>query len=450
MGFKRFSVLLVIRLVLVFAGLITSGLLLITPGLYAATTLSLLVTVALVYEVYSFVSRTNQELTRFLDAARYADFGQRFQFPGLGAGFENLGETFTQILDRFREDRREQEVELRQLRALLEHVPVPLISIRSDDSVVLWNNAARRLFGSQQLSRISDLDSFGLDFREQLESLKAGERRLVRFSADDMTLSLTVSASELTVGSKVERLISLMNIQTELDGMQLSAWQDLVRVLTHEIMNSITPVASLARTAVDLVDDARSRVQGQEDIVTELVDARDAVDTVARRSDGLMNFVSSYRELTKPLTPGKERFLIQDLFADLYRIVMQDWPTERVQFSVNVEPSTLDLVADRQLIEQVLINLLQNAEHALDKDPDGIVQLNAKLNPRGHVTISVTDNGPGIAAEIAPRVFVPFFTTRKEGSGVGLALSRQIMIAHGGTLTYHPARGGGAEFRLVF
>lgn len=450
MGFKRFSVLLAIRLAVVFSGLITSGLLLITPGLYAATILSLLVSVGLIFEVYFFVSRTNQELTRFLDAARYADFGQRFQFPGLGAGFENLGETFTQILDRFREDRRDQEVELRHLRALLEHVPVPLISIRFDDSVVLWNNAARRLFGTQQIDRVADLEKFGRDFQQQLIQIATGERQLVSFNVDDMTLSLSVSASELTVGTKVERLISLMNIQTELDGMQLSAWQDLVRVLTHEIMNSITPVASLARTAVDLVDDAKARVKGQDDVVNELIDARNAVDTVARRSDGLMNFVSSYRELTRALTPQADRFLIQDLFTDIYRIVTQDWPTERIQFSINVQPSTLDLVADRQMIEQILINLIKNTQQAMDNHPSGQVLLNARLNPRGHVTLSVTDNGPGISAEIIPKIFVPFFTTKKEGSGVGLALSRQIMVAHGGSLTFQTPSTGGAEFRLVF
>ncbi len=449
MGFKRFSVLLAIRFMLVFAALITTGLFILTPGLYAATILSSMISLGLIFEVYLFVSRTNQELTRFLDAARYADFGQRFQFPDLGAGFDNLGETFTQIMDRFRENRREQELELRHLRALLEHVPVPLISVRSDDSVMLWNNASRRLFGTQ-VNWVSDLKHFGADFETQLREVKSGDRRLVNFNVDDMTLSLTVSASELTIGSNVERLISLMNIQTELDGMQLSAWQDLVRVLTHEIMNSITPVASLARTAVDLVDDAKSRVQGQTDVVEELVDARDAVDTVARRSDGLMNFVSSYRQLTRPLTPNTERFGIQDLVNDLYRILMQDWPTERVQLKVSVEPATLDLVADRQLIEQVLINLVQNAEHALENDPGGQVTLSARLNPRGHVTMAVIDNGPGISAEVAPRIFVPFFTTRREGSGVGLALSRQIMLAHNGTLTYQPGESGGAEFRLVF
>ena len=450
MGFKRFSVLLAIRLFLIFCAIVASGLLLITPGSYAGTLLSLLVTIGLVTEVYYFVSRTNQELTRFLDAARYADFGQRFQFPDLGADFENLGDTFTQILDRFREDRKEQEVELRQLRALLEHVPVPLISIRSDETVMCWNNASRRLFGSQSVEKTADLERFGENFFKQLIQIKPGERQLVSFEADDMSLSLTVSASELTMGSTVERLISLMNIQTELDGMQLSAWQDLVRVLTHEIMNSITPVASLARTAEDLVEDASSRVEDQPDVVSELKDAKDAVSTVARRSDGLMNFVSSYRQLTKPLSLQTGRFMVRDLFEDLQRIIAQDWPVERITFSVDVQPDTLALVADRQLVEQVLINLLQNALHTLEQTPNGLVELKAQLNPRGHVMISVTDNGPGIKDEIVERIFVPFFTTRREGSGVGLALSRQIMIAHGGTLSYQHASDGGADFRLVF
>lgn len=450
MGFDRFGVLLATRLFFIMAAVISVGFLILTPGHHPATLLAIGVTVALAFDVFKFVSRTNQEVSRFLDAARYADFGQRFEFAKLGAGFTELGNTFTQILDRFREDRKQHESELRHLQALLEHVPVPLISVHSNDHITLWNNSARRLFGTAQVSRIAHLEQFGTRFRKQIVSIKPGERILVSFLLDNSEQRLTISASEITIASSTERLISLQNIQSELDGMQLSAWQDLVRVLTHEIMNSITPVASLAKTAVDVVDDISKKVADHSEVVEELKVVRDAVSTVARRSDGLMNFVSSYQQLTRLPTPEKSRIRLADLFSDVTRMATVDWLKKGLALLINIEPGELDVYADRQMVEQVLINLLQNSEHALTGADLGQVTLSARLNHLGGVTIEVSDNGPGIPAEIAAKIFVPFFTTRPDGSGVGLALSRQIMIAHGGTISFTNNEQSGARFALAF
>jgi len=451
MGFNRFSWLLTARLVLIFTSLLVIGVLVFQPGYHAATILAIAITTVLGYELVRFVSRTNQELARFLDAARYADFGQRFQFGAVGAGFEGLGETFTHILDRFREDRAEHAQDTRHLKSLIEHVPVPLISIYGNDSIVLWNNAARRLFGSAHVTKTKDLAQFGDEFYEQISSIHTGQRVLVTFEVDDLRQQLAVSASEIAIDTQTERLISLQDIRSELDGVQLSAWQDLVRVLTHEIMNSITPVTSLAKTAVDLVDDVKSRVAGQADLVAGLQDARDAVETVARRSDGLMNFVSSYRQLTRPPPPIKSRFLVQALFTDVCRIAVQNWQDPKPDLEVRVLPEELDLYADRQQVEQILINLLQNAYYAVGERSPGHIMLTSRLNKRGHVVIEVADNGTGIPAEIGNRVFIPFFTTRREGSGVGLALSRQIMLAHNGTITFTNRESNkGTLFTLVF
>ncbi len=179
MGFNRFGVFLAVRLIFILAAMAVVGFLITTPGYHAATLLGMVIVIGLTSEVFGFVSKTNQELSRFLDAARYADFGQRFQFRNLGAGFAELGETFTHILDRFREDRKQQESELRHLKALLEHVPVPLISIHANGQVTLWNNSARRLFGIARVTRLSDLEQFGADFLKQvLNVLNRGQRTL--------------------------------------------------------------------------------------------------------------------------------------------------------------------------------------------------------------------------------------------------------------------------------
>jgi nitrogen fixation/metabolism regulation signal transduction histidine kinase len=454
MGFSRFGVSLAVRLFFLLLSLAAVGFLVITPGQHAATLLALALTISLTVGVFKFINRTNLEVARFLNAARYADFGHRFEFGKLGAGFPELGNTFTYILDRFREDRKQQESELRHLKALLEHVPAPLISIHSNEQITLWNNSARRLFGTAHMTRLSDLAQFGDEFFKHMKSIKPGERMLVPFRVHETDQKLTISASEITIDAATERLISLQNIQSELDSMQVSAWQDLVRVLTHEIMNSITPVASLAQTAVDLVDDVSNKVADKSAIVDELNDVKSAVRTVARRSEGLMNFVSNYRQMTQLPVPEKSRFLLSDLFADVTRVTTVDWLQKGLALLTNVEPGQLDLFADRQMVEQVLINLLQNSEHALEGATHGQIQLSGTLNRQGTVTIEVSDNGPGIQDEIASRIFVPFYTTRQEGSGVGLTLSRQIMLAHGGTISFANIvtknNQTGARFSLVF
>ena len=447
MGSSRFGLLLTLRLSLVFGGLFSTGILLAQPGYHAATLLAAVVTVLLAGEVYGFVSRTNRELARFLDAVRYADFGQRFQSGPLGAGFETLGETFTELLERFRTERAEQEAQLRQLKALLEHVPVPLLSIEADERVVVWNNAARRLLGTIVVRRVEDLSVFGEEFVLQLRHMRAGERRLAGFEVDGVVQRVALSASELTIGGRVERLVSVLDIQSELDGTQQRAWQDLVRVLTHEIMNSITPVSSLARTAVDTVEDARGRVDDAA-VRAELDDARDAVATVARRSEGLTDFVERYRKLARPPEPAARRLRVRELFEEVQRVVAAQAP-ETVVLELRIEPAELELHADFELIVQVLINLVRNAFQAL-AGRGGRVVMSARLSPRGRVVVEVTDDGPGVAEDIRERIFVPFFTTRRDGSGVGLALSRQIMVAHGGTLSLGDAAEGGAQFSLVF
>jgi nitrogen fixation/metabolism regulation signal transduction histidine kinase len=450
MGFNRFSALLSLRLAIIMMALVALGYFILSPGFHAATLLSVGIVSLLTYEVFRFVSRTNQEISRFLDAARYADFGQRFNLGTMGAGFEDLGATFTDILERFRQQRTDQESELRHLKALLEHVPVPLISVHADDRITLWNNTSRRLFGGGHVRHTSDISVYGQEFANTLARIAPGERELANFSVDGMERQLTIAASQIILDGKPERLVSLQDIQSELDGSQLNAWQDLVRVLTHEIMNSITPVASLAKTTVDLVDDAAAKITDHPDVVDELADVKHAVSTVARRSDSLMNFVSSYRRLAHLPEPEKSSFPLENLFESVASLVANDWEEKGLELTLLVEPQHLDLQADRGMIEQVLINMLQNAEQALATQPAGRVWLRARLNKRGHVSIDIADNGPGIAEDLRKKVFVPFFTTKREGSGVGLALSRQIMIAHGGSITVSTEDPHGARFTLTF
>lgn len=448
MDFKRFSLLLTLRLSLILLSLSVASWLLLQPGYQATLALVLVLCGLQCWSLVGYVSRTNTELARFLGAARYADFNQQFALNTEGAGFDDLGSTFTDILSRMQAQRTEQEQDLRHLRALLEHVPVPLISIAANGDITQWNNAARRLFGSWPLVNTGQLRQFGEPFAQELLKLNAGDRRLLRFSADDTDHQLIVTCAQIVVSGYTEKLISLQDIQSELEGAQLQAWQDLVRVLTHEILNSITPVSSLAQTASSLAHALQPEPSPeQQELVTDL---RQAVDTLARRAENLLSFVSSYRQMTRLPPPDKQPLPIRELFNHVGLLMQQELADNGVALSISVAPDSLMLQADRDMLEQVLINLLRNGLQALRGRPAARLSLSASLSRRGRPLLQLADNGPGIADGIVDKIFVPFFTTKADGSGVGLALSRQIMLAHGGTLTYSPTPGGGATFSLNF
>ena len=450
MGFKRFSLFIVLRTILAMLTLIVLTYLVSNPGYHAATILAVAVLTFQLIELVRFVSKTNAELIRFFEAARHADYSQRFDLSNLGAGFDELGQAFGEILARLQTARTQHEETLRHLKAVVEHVPVPLLSVKSNEQITLWNNSARRLFGTTPVINIQDLAVFNEHFPSQLLAMSAGERSLINITIDEMQHQLSIATTELIIDQQKEILISLQDIQSELDTAQLEAWQELVRVLTHEIMNSITPVASLAKTAADLVDDLSHQNQLPKELEEELTDISDAVKTVARRSDGLMSFVTSYRQLTRLPEPNKQNIDINELFTQVQAIACQHWAEQGIELSTQVNPSSLKVSVDQGMVEQVLINLLLNAEHAVQHAKSPKIALTAQLNARGRVTIDIIDNGSGIETELQEKIFVPFFTTKREGSGVGLALTRQVMLVHGGYVSLTSEQNQGSKFTLTF
>jgi signal transduction histidine kinase len=250
-----------------------------------------------------------------------------------------------------------------------------------------------------------------------------------------MPVELRVSVAEIRMAGKSERLYSIENLSGELSARESSAWRNLIRVLTHEIMNTLTPVTSLAQTTVDMLDDPES----SDDI-------REAITTIGRRSAGMIQFVSRYRELLQVPEPASEDIGVLEALQNIATLLQPS--LEGVRISVDVVPESLEIYADRQLIDQVLINLVKNAGDALAETAEAHIALAGRLD-LGRVIISVTDNGPGIPEDDIDQVFIPFFTTKREGSGIGLSLSRQIMTAHNGDIAVE-SNSSGTTFRLVF
>jgi len=450
MIYRRYSLFLAIRLVIIGVAIAVSLWLLLQPGLHSATIIAVSIVALAAAELWWFVGRTNREVARFLDAARYADYSQRFNLDDIGSGFGELGRTFTDILDRIFAQRTDQETEVRHLRALIDHIPVPLLTVHGDDTITLQNNSARRLFGASHVTRLGDLRQFGGSFHDAVAEAIPGNRELVSFSVDGVDYKLTLATTENIIAGESNRLISLQDIQSELNTTQAEAWQDLVRVLTHEIMNSITPVTSLASTAADVVEDMLQKTDSDSPVHEDLEDLRSAVNTVARRSDSLMQFVESYRQITRLAPPEKKRIQLADLFDSVRQLAAAEWSESEKHLEIDIQPPSLDLYADRDLLEPVLINILRNAWQVTADLDEPTIRLCGRLNRRGNVTINVSDNGPGVPEDLARKIFVPFFTTKEKGSGVGLALARQVMTAHGGFIRVGDNDGGGASFTLTF
>ena len=251
----------------------------------------------------------------------------------------------------------------------------------------------------------------------------------------DVPAELRVSVSEIRIAGEIERLYSIENLSGELTARESSAWRNLIRVLTHEIMNTLTPVASLAQTTAAIID--------KPDATDEI---REAVMTIARRSEGLMNFVSRYREMLQVPIPDPETIRVADALNSV--VALMSDKLDGVSIEIRVVPETLEIQADRQLLDQVLLNVVKNAADALQESTSPQLRLSARLE-LGRVLIKVEDNGPGIADEARDQVFIPFFTTKREGSGIGLSLCRQIMIAHHGEIVLE-SDGSGTTIALLF
>jgi two-component system, NtrC family, nitrogen regulation sensor histidine kinase NtrY len=399
--------------------------------------------------VVRFVARTNRELVRFVDALRYDDASQSFSIGRLGASFADLERSLTEAAERFGRSRRADAERRRYLETLVEHVPVALIALHDDGNVELLNSAARRLLNAAGKSNIDALDAYGAAFQRDLAQSRAGGRALTRATIDGVDRHLVLSTTQITIGGSTQRLTSLQDIQGELDQSELSTWQDMVRVLSHEILNSLTPIASLARTADEIVRDLQERAaSGESD---EMADLRDAVQTVARRSDGLLGFVRSYRQLTQLPPPSLRPVGVGEYFRRLETLVAADWSQHGIALVVRQGPPGLTILADEGLLDQAMLNLLRNAADAVTgRDPPRNVWLASAVSERGRPVIEIADNGPGFADEIRNKIFLPFFTTKADGSGIGLALVRQIMMIHKGAITATARPGGGALFRLTF
>ncbi len=451
MSFKNFRFNLIVR-ILILAASMFLFFYFIKSQFFIAPVIIALTMIFQVASLIRFIDKTNRELTSFLESIRFSEFTRSFQIEGMGSSFDDLNKAFNEVIKDFQKVRSEKEEHFHYIQTIVQNIDVSLIAYQNDGNIELINKAAKKLFQVTNLKNIKGLESLSIELVDALLNIKPGENKLVRVNDEEDILQLAIYATTIKIRDKTIILTTIKNIQNVLEEQETEAWQKLIRVLTHEIMNSITPIASLSSTLTNMLTNYNpSGSDDTKDLEKVALDEiQEALQTINKRSIGLLHFVNTYRNLTRIPKPNFKVCSLAELFKNIQNLLEEEILHNQIEFNVKIEPENIKITADEQLMEQVLINLIKNSIYALQKREDGIIQLNGFLNKRGRPTIQVVDNGPGILGDVLDKIFIPFFTTKPSGSGIGLSLSKQILRLHNGSITAHSIPDKETIFSLSF
>lgn len=418
------------------------------PNMLFAAILTFVVIVIQLVDIFRFVSQTNRKLTRFLESVKYSDFISGFTADNkLGKSFKDLNIAFNEVLEAFRKARSEKEEHWQYLNSVVQQVRTGILSFDGDGNIQLINTNAKKFVGINSIRNIRELIQVNPTLYHALNTVESGKSELYRASNE---MYLTIQSTELRIRGVDVKLVTLQNIQPELQKQELEAWQNLTRVLRHEIMNSITPISSLTSTLREILDHDMERKNNHYELKDEGADdLREGLSTIENRSRGLIKFIDAYREYTSLPKPKMAVVRLKDVIEKVVQLMKPELKKTDISFHYEWSSEYLTIQADVEMIEQVLINLLKNAIEALAETPDPKLELIGRYD-ENVIKIEVIDNGPGIIREALEHIFVPFYTTKRTGSGIGLSLSRQIMQMHNGTITAESEPDVRTVFTLKF
>lgn len=386
-----------------------------------------------VYWIIRFVSSSHKKFISFLEAIRYSDFTLKFSSQEQrGESFSKLNESFNNVLEAFSRERSEKEQHLQYLKTVVRHISTGLIAYNENGEIELINTIAKKYLGVQQINNIDELIPENSKLFKVIFDVSSGKSILYKGRKDEQ---ITISATSLKIQNKTIKLLALQNIHPELQKIELESWQNLTKILRHEIMNSITPIASLNETMLkimkeDIVPSEKSYLLDQD----SYNDLQEGLDTVAKRTKGLISFVNAYRDYTNIPKPKFSQFNLSDFLHRIYLLLKVDADASTIDFSCSVTSEDIVLFGDEELLEMVVINLIRNAIEANIGNDNTQIKLLGRQDGFGAVEIEVVDNGKGIVPEALDKIFIPFYSTKSTGSGIGLTLSKQIVQMHNGNL----------------
>ena len=406
-------------------------------GFYISLCVALCLTAFVAYAIYRYILHSARAMAQFIWSVRYSEFlSSPAAHPNAPQTLpEELLTEMQDALKHYRSNLQKKESQLQYFQALANHIDMAVLVYAPDGQMEWINEAAKRLIHMEHPRTVDDLTEFHPNLPEKLRTLKAGDLSVWQIKEEEETVQLALSGMEFIIQGRKLLIAGMKNIHSALDSRETEAWQKLIRVLTHEIMNSITPIISLTELLTKYADS----LEGDEETKTEM---KQMLQTIGRRGNGLVRFMNSYREVSHLPHPLLKLYNAGELLKGVVQLMQND--TNDLHLSLPNIP--LRLIADKEQIEQVLINLIRNAR----ENEATQITLAAGITPGNHLFLRVTDNGTGIDPEVQERIFIPFFTTKPTGSGIGLTISRQIMHQHHGSITVQSKAREGSTFTLLF
>lgn len=401
----------------------------------------------LIIGYYQFQKKAEEEVQQFVESVHYRDFTRYFDVKHAPAELQTFRSGFNDINNTFKNISKEKETQFLHLKSILEIVDTGILSYEVNIGEILWmNESLKHLLQIPYLKSIDSLKKRNENLYQEITQLKAGQKIVTTIIKDNINCKILLAGTVFEIDKQKYKLIAFQNINEALDEGESQAWQKLLSVMTHEIMNSVAPISSLSDTLKVRISDG---IEHPEQYHETLKDIETGIITIKKRSEGLLRFTETYRSLSKINKVNKSSVFVMDLAEHIQHLMQPNFDQKKIQFEIILKDPLLKVNVDSALIEQVLINLILNAMDAVKECPNPAVKLSAEtINQR--VTIKVSDNGQGIPHELLDKIFIPFFSTKKTGNGIGLSLCKQVMMLHKGQITVQSAENEGSVFTLTF
>jgi nitrogen fixation/metabolism regulation signal transduction histidine kinase len=447
MIFKNIEWRILIRVLILFASLTAASFLLI-KGQYVYLVLVVPVVIYELVEFYRFHYKAHKELDQFVESVHYRDFSRYFDVKHASADIQPLRKGFNEINTTFKVISKEKETQYQYLQKILELVDTGILSYEEKTGEVVWmNESLKKMIQLPYLKTIHSLSKRDNELCRDILAVKPGESLIATGHAERNSFKILLSATAFQTDGKLYKLIAFQNVNEALDETESKAWQKLLSVLTHEIMNSVAPISSLAETLKNRLQQSVSVLNDDSGTADDL---EIGIETIRRRSEGLLKFAETYRNLNKITTLNLRKVYVRDIFENLLQLMQPTLEQKHIEVETILKDTDLIIEADTNLLEQILINLVVNAIEAVKDKAEPRIVLTAFVANNRKTVIKVADNGHGMAEELLDKIFIPFFSTKKSGSGIGLSLCKQIMMLHKGNIHVHSKEGEGTAFQLLF
>jgi two-component system, NtrC family, nitrogen regulation sensor histidine kinase NtrY len=447
MIFKRYEWRLFITVVLLFLTLLGASFL-ILKGMYVYLAILVPIIIYQLVELYRFQKKSQDELNQFVESVHYRDFSRYFDVKHAPLEIQPLRQGFNEINSTFKVISKEKETQYQYVQKILELVDTGILSYAEETGEVGWmNESLKKMLQLPYLKTIQSLIRRDEHLYEEIIALKPGESKIANASQDKQHFKVLISATAFQTNGQMYKLIAFQNVNEALDETESKAWQKLLSVMTHEIMNSVAPISSLADTLKHRLQLSVSHLDNTNGSVDDL---ELGIETIKRRSEGLLKFAQTYRNLNMINTLNVRKVYVRDIFENLYHLMLPTMQQKNIECETVLKDTDLTLEVDINLIEQVMINLLVNAMEAVKDRSDARIVLSAYIAGNKRTVIKIADNGQGIEPDVIDKIFIPFFSTKKNGSGIGLSLCKQIMMLHKGNIQVQSVEGEGTAFFLQF